>query len=149
MNRPTQDEYFMAMARLAGTRSNCLSRQVGCILVDKSNRVLATGYNGVPRGFPHCDAGGCPRLGAEPGQDLHKCLAIHAEMNALLFCSDVDKITTAYITTSPCLTCAVMLLNTGCQRIVFGDLYDAEVIKIWRKSGRSITHANPDVPLGI
>lgn len=145
MNRPTQDEYFLSMAKLAGSRSNCLSRQVGCVLVDKKDRVLSTGYNGVPRKFKHCTEGSCPRLGAKSGQDLDKCLAIHAEQNALMFCKDIDRIDRAYITVSPCLTCAVMLMNTSCKHIIFGDIYDEKILQIWHQSGRSWTHANANV----
>jgi len=145
MSRPTQNEYFMSLARLAGSRSNCLSRQVGCILVNDQHQVLSTGYNGVPRGFPHCTEGGCPRMGAKSGEDLHKCLAVHAEQNALIFCPDPHKIYAAYITVSPCLTCMVMLLNTQCNLIVFDEIYDKESIKLWEKTGRRWICTNSDV----
>jgi len=66
MNRPTIDEYFMAMAHLVSERSTCLRRKVGAVMV-KNKQVLSTGYNGAPKGLPHCeDLGGCMRRG-----DIH------------------------------------------------------------------------------
>jgi len=136
MKRPSQDKYFMSMAMLAATRSNCYRRQVGCVIIDKENRVLATGYNGVPSGYPHCEIGECPR--DKPGADLHLCLAIHAEQNALLQCSDVDKIHKVYVTDSPCLTCTVMLMNTNCKQILYNKPYPGhETSKdAWKKLNR-------------
>lgn len=66
MNRPTIDEYFMSMAHLISERSTCLSRKVGAVMV-KNKQVLSTGYNGAPKGLPHCEElGGCMRRG-----DIH------------------------------------------------------------------------------
>ncbi len=66
MNRPTVDEYFIAMAYLVSDRSTCLRRKVGAVLV-KNKQVLSTGYNGAPKNLPHCeDLGGCMRRG-----DIH------------------------------------------------------------------------------
>jgi dCMP deaminase len=56
--RPTWDQYFMALASLAAQRSNCMKRQVGCVLV-REKRVVSTGYNGTPRGMKNCGEGGC------------------------------------------------------------------------------------------
>lgn len=146
--RPNQDEYFLKMAKLVGSRSNCYRRHVGCVLVDSNNLVLSTGYNGVPSGFPHCKIGECPRM--ERGKDLHICVAIHAEQNALMQCADIYKIKKAYITESPCLTCTVMLLNTSCEEIIFEKFYPGS-----EKSERAcidsnrkwtqIRHTNSDV----
>ena len=69
--RPTADEYFMAMAMLVATRSTCIRRQVGCVLVDENKNILATGYNGVVSGHPHCNEGyPCPGADSETGKDL-------------------------------------------------------------------------------
>ena len=118
MNRPSQDQYFMSMAKLVSTRSNCYKRQVGCVLIDASNRVLSTGYNGVPSGYPHCKEGECIRDGVS-GSQLHLCVAIHAETNAIIQCKNSDRIHKAYITASPCLPCTVMLLNTPCYEVIY------------------------------
>ena len=138
MKRPSHDEYFMNMAKLAATRGNCYRRQVGCVLVDASNHILATGYNGIPRGYEHCEIGKCPRENMEPGSNLHICLAVHAEINALMQCRDVDKIDRVYVTHSPCLNCTVVLLNTWANGIIFAENYpgDGTPEKIWTKQSR-------------
>jgi dCMP deaminase len=83
--RPSWDTYFMHLASLAARRSNCMKRRVGCILV-RDRRVIATGYNGTPRGVRNCSEGGCARCngGAKCGTALDTCLCLHAEENALL-----------------------------------------------------------------
>jgi dCMP deaminase len=83
--RPGWDVYFMQLASLAAKRSNCMKRRVGCVLV-RERRVMATGYNGAPRGLKNCNEGGCGRCnsGSAGGTALATCLCIHAEENALL-----------------------------------------------------------------
>ena len=83
--RPTWDEYFLQLARQAATRSTCLRRQVGAVLV-RDKRILATGYNGAPRGVAHCLDVGCLRdqLGIPSGERHELCRAIHAEQNAII-----------------------------------------------------------------
>ena len=131
--RPSLDEYFLEMARLVATRSTCVRRNVGCVLVDKRRRVLATGYNGVARNVPHCIDVNCAGASSASGTDLDKCHAIHAEQNAIIQCSDVDKIETAYITTSPCVACTKLFLNTGCRRLVFIEEYTNTSAKdLWK-----------------
>ncbi len=133
--RSDVDDYFLKLAKLTATRTTCLRRAVGCVLVDESNRVLATGYNGTPRGFPHCNEGHpCPGATAPSGQALDSCYSVHAEQNALLQCGDVNRIRTCYVTVSPCVTCVKLLLNTGCQRIVFAERYahDEAARALWQ-----------------
>jgi dCMP deaminase len=83
--RPSWDTYFMRLCELVSSRSNCMKRRVGCILV-KDRRVVASGYNGTPRGVLNCNEGGCPRCNgnASCGVGLDACLCLHAEENALL-----------------------------------------------------------------
>lgn len=83
--RPGWDAYFMQLASLAASRSNCMKRRVGCVLV-RRKRVISTGYNGTPRNLANCNEGGCKRCnnGTEGGVGLMTCLCIHAEENALL-----------------------------------------------------------------
>lgn len=120
--RVTMHEMFMQMAEAAARRSPCLSRQVGCVLVDGNKHVIATGYNGPPKNVEHC--GTCRRK--ESGRDLYQCSAVHAEMNALIQCHGVDKIYAAYVTISPCLICARLLANTSCQIVFYREPYNAE-----------------------
>jgi dCMP deaminase len=139
--RPTKDVWALAMARLTAQRGTCARRQVGCVLTDARGHVLATGYNGRPRGFPHCNEGN-PCLGATAatGTSLDLCEAVHAEQNALLQCHDVELIDACYVTVSPCITCVKLLLNTGCRRIIAAAAYahDAAARDLWlRTVGRT------------
>ena len=79
------DEYFMKMAYLASERSSCIRRKVGAVAVN-GNRILATGYNGVPSGFAHCDKVGCLRqmLDIPSGHRHEFCRGLHAEQNVLI-----------------------------------------------------------------
>lgn len=115
------NKYFMDLAKLVAKRSTCLSRQVGCVLVDENNNVLSTGYNGPPRCQEHCKE--CIK---EKTNNIHYCRAIHAEQNALLQCSDVMKIKKAYITDSPCNSCLKLFLNTSCEEIIYLREYHQE-----------------------
>ena len=78
--RPSWDAYFMRLCDLAARRSNCMKRRVGCILA-KNHRVVATGYNGTPRGIKNCNEGGCKRCNDNSGRavGLDTCLCLHAE----------------------------------------------------------------------
>lgn len=111
------DTYFLQMAKLVGERSTCRRRRVGCVLVDSEKHVVATGYNGVPTNFPHCLDVPCEGASAPSGEALEKCLAVHAETNALLQLRSNDTLT-AYITVTPCITCAKMIANSRITRVV-------------------------------
>lgn len=140
MNRPSTDVYMMALAMMARTRSTCGRRSVGCILTNHLNHIVATGYNGVPRGMVHCGSQVCPGLGAASGTQLDGCMAIHAEQNALLQCPDTKDIKAIYVTAQPCLTCTKLLLNTSCRYIVYLEPYPHEIApRLWVDSGRSIS----------
>lgn len=147
--RPSTDDYFLNMAYVVATRATCMRRQVGCVLVDSRNQVLATGYNGVPRGMPHCNQHdpfhetgfphACDGAYAPSGTGLESCHAVHAEANALLQCHDVNAIQTAYCTTMPCAHCIKLLLNTSCQRLVYAEPYPhAEAAALWQASRRQL-----------
>ena len=140
--RPNKQTYFLAMASLVGTRGTCSRRRVGCVLVDRIGRVLATGYNGNGRGQVHCIDKPCEGAKYKTGQGLEKCEAIHAEQNAILQCTNTEEIEKAYITLSPCVTCVKLLLNTSCKEIVYLEEYiniDAE--RIWKNANRLWTPA--------
>lgn len=126
MSRISLDAMFMKMTEIMARRSSCLSRHVGCIIIDKSNHVLSSGFNGPPKGVPHCTI--CQRQVA--GQNLDKCMAVHAEQNALLQCPDISKIHTVYVSWSPCITCVKLLMNTSAQRIVYRHDYPDKLAKI-------------------
>ncbi len=80
--RISKDECFMGIAKLLARRSTCLTRQVGCVLLDKEGHILSTGYNGIPAGVDHCTTKLCPRIGTQ-GKNLDLCTAIHSETNAV------------------------------------------------------------------
>ena len=125
--RPGWDEYFMMIAEVVATRSNCSRRHVGAVMV-KDRHILSTGYNGTPHGVKNCFAGGCPRCSgkAESGSHLEECLCVHAEQNAIAqaarFGLELEG-STVYVTISPCLTCAKLLVNAGIKEVVYGGDY--------------------------
>ena len=147
--RQPADFYFLRMALLVSERGTCVRRKVGCILVNKKNHVLATGYNGNPSGFSHCLDKPCKGANSTSGKDLDKCEAIHAEQNALLQCKDVYDIDTVYCTVSPCIHCVKLLLNTSAKKIVFGEKYiqkDSE--RLWGMTNRDWSYININFILG-
>ena len=123
MNRPSWDEYFMQMAELTAKRSTCLRRNVGAIIV-KDKHIIATGYNGAPKGLPHCEElGGCLRqkLGVPSGERHELCRALHAEQNAIIQAATLGQSiegATIYVTHQPCIICAKMIINACISRIV-------------------------------
>jgi len=131
--RPTYDEYFMSMAFLAATRSTCLRRKVGAVLV-KNKHVLATGYNGPPKGMKHCDETGCLReeLGIPSGERHEICRGLHAEQNAIIqaavFGISIDE-SVIYVTDTPCVVCAKMLINSGVKEIIYGGDYPDDLAR--------------------
>lgn len=132
-NRPSWDDYFMDITQRVATRSTCLRRQVGAVIVlDK--RILATGYNGAPRGLPHCDETGClrERMGIPSGQRQEICRGLHAEQNAILQAA-LHGVSVAggtiYVTHQPCITCAKMIINAGIQRVVSAQPYPDELAR--------------------
>jgi dCMP deaminase len=139
--RPSVDEYFLLMAQLVGSRSTCARRRVGCVLVNRYNHVIATGYNGVAAGVPHCIDKPCAGAGLPSGQGLHLCQAIHAEQNAIMQCRDITTIYKAYVTASPCIQCTRLLLGTACQEVVFIEEYPhSESRALWVGLGRHWSH---------
>ena len=126
-NRPGWDEYFMEMAELARKRTTCLRRGVGAVIV-KDNRVMATGYNGVPRGIKHCSEAGCLReqMGVPSGKMHELCRGLHAEQNAIIQAAAMGHAVqggTIYVTHQPCVICAKMIINAGIKRIVVKEGY--------------------------
>lgn len=125
--RPNWDMYFMNIARVVASRSNCLKRHVASVIV-KDKRIISTGYNGTPRGIRNCDEGGCPRCNsfAESGTKLDECVCSHGEENAIVQASYHGisiKDATIYTTFSPCLMCTKMIINSGIREVVFNSNY--------------------------
>ncbi len=142
--RVSWDEYFMQIAEIVKTRSTCLRRQVGAVIV-KDHRIITTGYNGAPSGLKHCtEIGGCERqrLQIPSGQRHELCRALHAEQNAIIQAAKIGVSTegaTIYITLQPCVICAKMLVNAGITRIVHkGEYPDALSRSILEEAGIEI-----------
>lgn len=135
-HRISFDDAFMGVAYVLSLRSTCIRRNVGCVLIDKRNHILATGYNGNAAGDPHCIDKPCAGANLASGTGLDRCEAIHAEQNALEQCSNVWAIETLYCTTIPCMHCAKMLRNTSLKRVVYIDSYpDAEAVLTYFAKG--------------
>ncbi len=129
--RPSWDEYFMNIVDVAARRSTCLRRNIGAVIV-KDNRLIATGYNGVPKGLPHCDKVGCLRANMDipSGQRHELCRGLHAEQNAIIQAalygvSIADA--TIYSSNKPCSICTKMIINAEIKRIVYRDDYPDEL----------------------
>ncbi|MGB9595438.1 MAG: deoxycytidylate deaminase [Candidatus Poribacteria bacterium] len=125
--RLSWDDYFMEITRLVAKRSTCLRRHVGAVIV-RDRRILATGYNGAPRGLKHCSELGCLRekMGVPSGRMQELCRGLHAEQNAIiqaaLFGVSIEN-SHIYTVTQPCVVCAKMIINAGIKRIVFDEPY--------------------------
>lgn len=125
--RPSWEEYFLDISHQVAQRSTCRRRNCGAVLVS-DGRILATGYNGAPRGLVHCLDRGCLReeLGIESGQRHELCRGLHAEQNALLQAAQHGvKIAGSeiYTTHQPCVQCAKMLINGGIKKIYYLEAY--------------------------
>ncbi len=125
--RPSWDEYFMAIARVVASRSNCIKRKVAAVIT-QDRRLISTGYNGTPRGVRNCNEGGCPRCNsfAQGGTRLDECLCSHGEENAITqaaFHGVSVRDSTLYTTFCPCLICTKMIINSGIAEVVYNADY--------------------------
>ncbi len=139
--RPGWDEYFMDIAKVVASRSNCVKRKVAAIVV-KDKRIISTGYNGTPRGTKNCNEGGCPRCLAldVTGARLEECLCSHAEENALTqaaYHGTSVKGAVLYTTYSSCLLCTKMIINAGISELVYGATYSIQdtAVRLLQEAG--------------
>ncbi|EGN93125.1 hypothetical protein SERLA73DRAFT_64605 [Serpula lacrymans var. lacrymans S7.3] len=138
--RPAWDTYFMTLADLASRRSNCMKRRVGAILV-RDNRIVATGYNGTPRGLTNCNEGGCASCNKKNPSDGFslECLCLHAEENALLEAGRerVGCNAILYCNTCPCLRCTIKIIQSDVKTVVYNLSYkvDEASAKLFREAG--------------
>jgi dCMP deaminase len=128
LTRKSKDVYFAEIADLVSSRSTCLRNQVGAVLV-KESQILSTGYNGAPKGLPHCEEVGCVReqLGIKPGERHELCRGLHAEQNAIIqaaYHGISVRGSKMYCTTFPCSICAKMLINAGITEVIYIEHYD-------------------------
>lgn len=148
MQRPSWEEYFMEIAYLVAKRSTCLRRQVGAVVV-KSKNILATGYNGVPRGITHCEVAGClrERLNVPSGERHELCRGLHAEQNAIIQAAyHGTSIAGAdlYCTNRPCIICSKMIINAGIEKVYYQDGYsDPLAEEMIAESGLTLIKMEP------
>ena len=121
------EDYFLKIAEVVASRSSCTRRKVGAVIV-RDHYILATGYNGTPKGLPNCDEGGCPRCAgnAPSGTSLTECLCSHAEENAIVQAAYHGTAIVGgeiYCTITPCIHCAKMIINAGLVRVVCSNWY--------------------------
>lgn len=120
------DSYFMKMAQHVATRATCDRKHVGAVVVADDRTILASGYNGAPRGLPECDDVGhhLKNLG---GRD--SCIrTIHAEANAIINAARTGVSLvggTLYVTCSPCYECAKLIVNVGIKTVYSGEHYES------------------------
>lgn len=125
--RPSWDEYFLQVAQMVASRSNCVKRHVGAVIA-LDRRIVSTGYNGTPRGTRNCNEGGCPRCNgfAESGARLDECLCSHGEENAIVqaaYHGISVRGSTIYSTFFPCLFCTKLIINAGIVEVVYDAAY--------------------------
>ncbi|MVO99487.1 deoxycytidylate deaminase [Paenibacillus lutrae] len=138
--RKDWDTYFMDIAYMASTRSQCSRRRVGTVLV-QGKKLLGTAYNGAPMGVPDCSEEGCMLVeefelqvidGKEEMIRKQRCIrTIHAEQNLLLFTDREDREgSSVYVTDQPCWTCSNMLANSGIKEIIYHRPYPKDSEKV-------------------
>ena len=134
--RPTIFATMMTVANIMSIRSTCIRRRVGCVITDGANQILSAGYNGVPKKWIQCIDKPCPGATYKSGMGLDECVAVHAETNALIQCSNIDKAHHIYITTAPCISCVKALINTRIMHIHYSQDYADTIAshKLWTQS---------------
>jgi dCMP deaminase len=128
LDRKSKDVYFSEIADLVSSRSTCLRDQVGAVVV-KESQILSTGYNGAPKGLPHCSEVGCLReqMGVKSGERHELCRGLHAEQNAIIqaaYHGVSVRGAKMYCTTKPCSICTKMIINAGIVEIIYIDEYE-------------------------
>lgn len=148
-NRPTWQQYFMEMAHLAAKRSTCLRRSVGAVLV-RDNQIISTGYNGSPKGVPHCADVGCLRMqkNVPSGQQHELCRGVHAEQNAIIQAAingSSTKNGVLYCTHQPCSICARLIINAEIRTVYCAATYpDALAEQLFEEAGIELIHYDPE-----
>jgi len=146
--RPDWHTYFMRIADAVATRSTCLRRKVGAVLV-RDRRILSTGYNGVPVHCEHCTESTCIRnlYNVPSGENHELCRGVHAEQNAIIQAATYGVAihnAEIYVTTQPCVICAKMLINSGIARIYCSESYaDPLSLTLLKEARIAITTVSP------
>jgi dCMP deaminase len=149
-DRPGWDEYFMSIASVVSTRSTCLRRKVGAVIV-RDRQIVSTGYNGAPKGAPHWSATGCLRekMGIPAGERHEICRGSHAEVNAIAQAAAIGASTSGgviYCTHEPCSFCTKAIINAGIRRIVYVDSYPDAIACLLREEAGIDAERLPGTP---
>lgn len=146
------NKYFMEITKVVRTRSDCLTRSVGAILVNNNNRIIATGYNGAPKGIKNCNEGGCERCFLKDkgkiasGVDLDKCICVHAEENAIIQAANEGistNLASCYTTTMPCIHCTKILIQAGIKKVYYEENYDSKLtVALFKKANIQLIKIN-------
>jgi dCMP deaminase len=135
------DLRYLQMARIWAKNSYCKRRQVGALVV-KEKMIISDGYNGTPSGFENV---------CEDDNNITKPYVLHAEANAITKfarSSNNSDCSTLYVTASPCIECAKLIIQAGIKRVVYGEKYRLEDgINLLRRAGIEVIYMNPDEPL--
>jgi dCMP deaminase len=135
----------MSIALQVATRSTCLRRQVGCIIV-LEKRIVSTGYNGAPSGLPHCEEVGCVResQGVASGERHELCRGLHAEQNAIIQAAmhgTAVRGGSVFCTHKPCILCTKMLINAGVRRVYYAEGYGDDMAdEMAREADMQLVH---------
>ncbi len=132
------DHRYLRMAQIWAENSYCVRRRVGALVV-KEKMIISDGYNGTPSGFENV---------CEDDNNVTKPYVLHAEANAitkLARSSNNSDGSTLYVTASPCIECAKLIIQAGIRRVVYGEKYRLEDgINLLRKAGIEVTYINPN-----
>ncbi len=150
MPKLSWNDYFMGIAIMVARRSTCLSPEKGAVITIEQT-ILSTGYNGAPRGIKDCkyEIGYCRKrkLGFESGQGHDKCIALHAEQNAIIQAARIGaKLmgSTIYCTYQPCNECAKAIINAGIKEVYYLNEYESDCIELFQMVGIKIKKLEMD-----
>jgi len=134
------DKRYLAMARIWGQNSYCQRRRVGALLV-KDKMIISDGYNGTPSGFENV---------CEDEHQVTKPYVLHAEANAITKVAKSNNSSegsTLYVTTSPCLECAKLIIQSGIKRVVYSEKYRIDDgIRLLQRAGIELKYIEPEIP---
>lgn len=134
----TLDKRYIRMAGIWAENSYCTRRQVGALIV-KNQRIISDGYNGTPSGFENI---------CEDDNNVTKPYVLHAEANAITKIARSNNSSegaTLYVTASPCIECAKLIIQSGIKRVVYSEKYRLEDgLELLKRAGIEVLYVNPN-----
>ena len=150
MERKGKINYYLDIAQMVLERGTCLRRNYGAIIVN-NDEIISTGYTGAPRGRKNCiDLNFCARekLNIPSGERYELCRSVHAEANAITKLARSHNSSdgaTMYVTASPCIECAKLIIQAGIKRVVYSEKYRLDDgLKLLERAGIDVEYINPD-----